>query len=309
VRPYKTARILVVVKTYPNPSRTYGETVCCAGVDLARGEWVRLYPVTFRRLDDARFAKYQEIECLTAAPRNDSRPESRHVNNDSIRLIGPPMAAGRKGWARRMAMLPVPIRSLEAVQDAQSAHGTSIGMLRPRRIERLVIEKAKPWGPKELAAISQQRLDLSSPTSRELRDLDQIPWDFSYRFTCDDPRCTGHELRILDWEIGASYRKWSRTDPGRWEEMIREKYERELPARDLHLVVGNLAKRRHTFLIIGLVYPPRVQVDGVNVQGTLDLMGEQRTVAAGGIGLEAEKADALAVDHGKDALELFPDEG
>jgi hypothetical protein len=31
-------RILVVVKTYPNPSSTYGETVCCAGVDLRTGE-------------------------------------------------------------------------------------------------------------------------------------------------------------------------------------------------------------------------------------------------------------------------------
>ncbi|HEY4266878.1 MAG TPA: hypothetical protein VGM94_01680 [Galbitalea sp.] len=31
---YVDKRVLVVVKTYTNPSATYGETVCSAGVDL-----------------------------------------------------------------------------------------------------------------------------------------------------------------------------------------------------------------------------------------------------------------------------------
>jgi hypothetical protein len=41
-------RILVVVKTYPNPSQAYGETVCCAGVDLDTRRWVRIYPIEIR---------------------------------------------------------------------------------------------------------------------------------------------------------------------------------------------------------------------------------------------------------------------
>jgi hypothetical protein len=32
--------------------------------------------------------------------------------------------------------------------------------------------------------------------------------------------------------------------------MIRQRYERELPDRDLHLVVGNLARRQQTFVTI-----------------------------------------------------------
>lgn len=37
---------MITLKTYPNPSETYGETVCVAGVRLDRGrpEWIRLYP-------------------------------------------------------------------------------------------------------------------------------------------------------------------------------------------------------------------------------------------------------------------------
>ena len=44
-------RILITVKTYPCPSNKYKETVCTAGITDA-GEWIRLYPVPFRHIDD-----------------------------------------------------------------------------------------------------------------------------------------------------------------------------------------------------------------------------------------------------------------
>lgn len=46
---YVDKRFLVVVKTYPNPSATYGETVCCAAVDPGTHGLARLYPIIFRR--------------------------------------------------------------------------------------------------------------------------------------------------------------------------------------------------------------------------------------------------------------------
>lgn len=306
---YEARRLLVVVKAYPNPSQAYGETVCCAGVDLATGRWVRMYPITFRRLADQRYAKYQVIECRGTRPRTDNRPESLRIDQDSIQHVGGVMPAGKAGWARRMKLLPPTRRSMEDVLDAQASDGTSIGMLRPRRIDGLVIGKAEPWSEKQHAWLAQQHLDLGERASRQLRELEQIPWTFSYRFSCDDHRCHGHKLQIIDWEIGESYRRWSRTDPERWREMIRQKYERELPEKcDLHLVVGSLAAHQRTFVIIGLVYPPRVEVDGLHVQQSLDLMGQERPVARARVGLEAEQADALPVDDRQDALELFPDE-
>jgi hypothetical protein len=309
VSDYEMKRILVVVKTYPNPSHAYGETVCCAGVDLEAGRWVRLYPITFRRLADKRFAKYQIIECKAKKPRDDNRPESLRVDQDSIEIVGDPLPAGDKGWPRRMALLPQPSRSLEEIREAQAADRTSIGMFRPKHIERLVIQPAKPWTARQKDYLRQQHLDLGAETSRELAELEQIPWTFSYRFTCDDDRCANpHELQILDWEIGESFRRWSRSDPDRREEMIRQRYERELPERDLHLVVGNLAKRPQTFVIIGLVRPPRPKMDGGYVQETLDLMGEQRPVAGPRVGFEAEKTDALGGDEREEPLELFSDE-
>ena len=99
---YERKSILVVVKTYPNPSRSYGETVCCAGVDLETGRWVRVYPITFRRLAE-QFAKYQTIECLVSRPRSgDSRPESLRADQDSTGLLDRPFRlvpeVGHAGW-------------------------------------------------------------------------------------------------------------------------------------------------------------------------------------------------------------------
>ena len=305
---YEPKRILVVVKTYPNPSQTHVETVCCAGVDLDTGSWVRVYPITFRRLADARFKKYQVIGCQATKPRNDARPESLRVDQDSIKLIGKVIPSADR-WRRRMSLLPVPSGSLEEIRAANVAADVSIGMFRPKAIRRLVKEHADPWTEKERSALRQESLRLGEAETRELSELEQIPWKFSYEFDCDDAGCGGHKLQIFDWELGQSYRRWSRSDPRRWEEMIRQKYERELPGRDLHLVVGTLAAHPKTFVIIGLVYPPRPQMDGAYVQQTLDLVGQERAVAGARVGLEAQEADALAGDEGDEALELFPDEG
>ena len=178
-----------------------------------------------------------------------------------------------------------------------------------RAIDRLVIEPAEPWTKKQKAALRQEHLDLGGGQTKHVATLEQIPWwTFSYKFDCDEAACKGHKLQILDWEIAESFRRWSRSDPDRWEDMIRTKYERELPGKDLHLVVGTMATHPKTFVIIGLVYPPWPQMDGLHVQQTLDLMGQQRTMTGVGVGLETQEAGTLGGDEGQDALQLFPDE-
>ena len=80
-------RILITVKAAPNPSETYGETVCVAGlrVNLGSPGWVRLYPINFRELDsDQKFAKY-DIVCRW-------RP--------SPTAVIPARRAGGHGWPR-----------------------------------------------------------------------------------------------------------------------------------------------------------------------------------------------------------------
>ncbi|KQR86728.1 hypothetical protein [Microbacterium sp. Leaf179] len=60
------ARVSITVKASPEPSKTYGDTVCVAGVRLnedGTGTWVRIYPVAFRHLDSVQqFKKFEVIE-------------------------------------------------------------------------------------------------------------------------------------------------------------------------------------------------------------------------------------------------------
>ena len=55
------ARVLITVKTSPQPSTKYKDTVCTAGVRLDGDapQWIRLYPIPFRHLEtDLQFKKY-----------------------------------------------------------------------------------------------------------------------------------------------------------------------------------------------------------------------------------------------------------
>ena len=71
-------RILITVKTYPTLSRSYGETVCTAGV-REDGSWVRIYPVPFRRLEqEDQYKKFDWVECGLVRGAKDPRPETRH---------------------------------------------------------------------------------------------------------------------------------------------------------------------------------------------------------------------------------------
>lgn len=58
---YENKRIFIVVKTYPTISKKYSELVCTAGI-LEDGSWIRLYPITFRKLDiEQKYPKYTWI--------------------------------------------------------------------------------------------------------------------------------------------------------------------------------------------------------------------------------------------------------
>jgi hypothetical protein len=85
---WRVEEILVLAKAYPTPSTKYGETVCTAGVTRS-GEWIRLYPITFRDLPfDKRYEKFQWIKArITSAKEKLSRPESYKVDLDSIKLL------------------------------------------------------------------------------------------------------------------------------------------------------------------------------------------------------------------------------
>ena len=73
----KDAKVLITVKAYPKPSGKYEELVCTAGL-LNGQEWIRIYPVPFRLLDDRKkYPKYAWLQMdLERRADRDFRPES-----------------------------------------------------------------------------------------------------------------------------------------------------------------------------------------------------------------------------------------
>jgi hypothetical protein len=277
----------MLVKTYPIPSSSHDEVVCCAGLDAETRQWVRMYPVNFRTLGaSAKFKKWQFIYATWSSPRSDSRPESRRVHQDSIRA-GEWLDPSHSWRKRRPWMDGLLDDSVEALVEAQWTTRRSLGMVRPARIDRLEIRPAKGWTDAANANLAQLSLGWGGPTSSP-SDLEKIPFDFIYHFTCRDNECRGHEMEIFDWEAGQAYRRFVRRyGKDGWESHFRQKWEVELPSRDLHLILGT-HHQWQTWMIVGVLYPPDIEVPKVDRRSRGDRRGEQGTMTLPGFGLEAE---------------------
>src|ERR1700694_4081561 len=74
--PPEKRKALIVVRTYPTPAKKGAEVSCTAAI-TTDGQWMRLFPIPWRALDEEeRFRKYQWVEVTVSRPRDDSRPES-----------------------------------------------------------------------------------------------------------------------------------------------------------------------------------------------------------------------------------------
>ena len=94
--------------------------------------------------------------------------------------------------------------------------------------------------------------------TKPVKPLEKIPFDFSYRFSCEDATCTGHKLMCTDWEMLELYRKLANGDASRWEEKFRLKFEQQmLHQNDTHFFVGTIHTHPSAWIIIGLFYPKR----------------------------------------------------
>jgi len=249
-------RVLVTVKTYPNPSKKYGETVCCAGIDLATNQWIRLYPIPYRDLDSSsRFSKYSIIEVRCSKATRDHRIESYKVDADSIEV--PDTLDTKNKWrARKQIVLPTVSPSFCQILD-NVKDGKSLGVFKPCNIE-FSWKKTRPKSDAEREACYAQ---LSFFDKRK-QAIEQIPFDFYYHFKCANTEtCQGHKLLIIDWELGQSYRKWryDYPDEGTLLAMIRKRWLDEMcaPKKDVFFFVGNQKRFHGQFMVLGVFWPPK----------------------------------------------------
>jgi hypothetical protein len=79
--------------------------------------------------------------------------------------------------------------------------------------------------------------------------------------SCSAPRCNkGHTQTLLDWEFIALQRRLAGYSDAeaKAKAQLRTKFLDELcaPTKDVAFYVGNQAKRRKTFSVLGVHYPP-----------------------------------------------------
>lgn len=263
-----SATVMVTVKTYPNPSEKYLETVCVAGVRLDRGqpEWIRLYPVRFRNEDfDRTFKKYDVIEVIgTYHQANDVRPESFRPRQDEMRHVE--WLGTSSNWQRRRANLDGLIGETTMCDLlAQNPVGEmvnsapSLGLIKPRDV-KVTVQDGLPWSASEQAKIDKA----SAPDlfGSSLVPLEPAPFIVKYKYKCATAMCRGHEQKVLDWEAGQGGRKWLRDygDRARAREAMVTKWRDEMLAvdNDVYFYVGNQNARHWTFSVLG-VWRPKVE--------------------------------------------------
>jgi hypothetical protein len=260
--------VLITVKASPEPSKTYGDTVCVAGVRLnddGTGSWVRIYPVAFRHLDSAQqFKKFEVIEVDLTRATKDSRPEShrpnwetlsRQVKNEKYttypndargpileQLLGPTMCELRAG--------------VDADLNAQS-----LGLVEVRELKPLRFVEHGPWTAKQVE-------DMKAAMQPDIfGDVDETPmlipprFKVHYDYYCITPSCNGHKPRILDMELSAlQYHNRFKSNE-ELKALITQKFRTEMwnDRVRTYFFVGNFADivKRKNFSVLGVYKPPR----------------------------------------------------
>lgn len=252
---FELSKVLVVVKTYPNPSEKQDETVCTAAISDT-GKWLRIYPVPYRYLPpEKQYRKWQWMEIgLTARGyQNDPRPESREPDVNSIRLLGEPLPSSH-GWKQRREIIDrMPHHTLGELEGMWEADRTSLGIIRPVEVLDLEVTKGQEkWSRKHEARMAEPLL------LGKRKKLHRIPYHFHYVFRCpDNPE--PHRLMLEDWELGALFLKErDRKGEDGAIRSIRQKFLAELcgPDKDTRFFVGT----RHPlnqWLVLGVFYPPK----------------------------------------------------
>lgn len=251
-----TKRVLITVKAYPNPSKTYGETVCCAGIDVETSQWVRLYPIPFRDLDSSqKFKKYTIISVCCWKAIDDHRLESYKIDMDSIELLSH-LGTKRKWESRKAIVLPTVSPSFCSIL-ADIEKNKSLGVFKPCDIDFSWMKASLESEAKREASYAQL-----SFFDTNKKAIEQIPFDFYYQFKCDGcPDCPGHKLSIIDWEIGQAYRDWRyKYKP---QELLLQKIRQRWldlicsEKNDVYFYVGNMRRFRDHFMVLGVFYPQK----------------------------------------------------
>lgn len=249
--------VLITVKAYPNPSLSHQEASCIAGISRD-GEWIRLYPVRYRKLrQNLKPRKYDIIKMIIKKYNKDPRPESFFPEENTFEKIG--YLDTSNNWRERKEwILPFASNSMCEIQSLRKKIKKSLGIFQPKEVTDFIIEDDDTdWKPYQIEIMKQASL-----FDKLLTPLEKIPFNFKYRYMCNDRCCRGHTQTIVDWEIHELYRN-SRDkhedDIKSIKKDIRNKFLNELcgPDKDTYFFVGDMRQHLGSFIVLGIFWPQK----------------------------------------------------
>jgi hypothetical protein len=261
-------RVLITVKAYPLPSRSYDELVCTAGI-TEEGEWIRIYPVPFRFLsNEGQYNKYQWVELDLKRREDDFRPESYSPLDTGLHdlEIIESLDTNNHWRARKLVVLdngPKIYKSkAKLIKDSEAPDNISLALFKPERFTDFEWEEdERKWKDSFQKNIQQKDLFDERGGKGDTDIVRKLPYKFYYTF--EDENGDSSRLMIEDWEIGALYWNCLRDADGN-EQMalrkVREQYwDNFTQKKDLYLFLGTTLqwhKRRsyNPFVIIGVFY-------------------------------------------------------
>ncbi|MCC7465658.1 MAG: hypothetical protein IT261_05285 [Saprospiraceae bacterium] len=269
----KRMKILLAVTTYPQPSRSYDELVCTAGL-LEDGTWVRLYPVPLSFLSRLKkdgvvqTTKYTWIELNVKSRTDDFRPESHSPADYEFKDWAILEHLGTEhNWERRkeICLKKVYTNLTELIEHSKDPQNLSLATFKPTRITAFEVDQDDRDWKDVWIQLKQQKSLFSDPDSEQVQ-IRKVPYKFYYRF--EDEKGRSARLMIEDWEIGQLY--WNCLRDAKNDEQqaiakVKLKYDVEFRLeKDIYFFLGTTSewhRRRapNPFVIIGVFYPKKEQ--------------------------------------------------
>jgi hypothetical protein len=263
-------KVLITVKAYPLPSRSYDELVCTAGI-TEDGDWIRIYPVPFRFLsNEGQYNKYQWVELDLKRREDDFRPESYSPVDTGLKdlKIIEDLNTQNHWRERKIVVLDegpkIYSSKRELIEDSKEPKNISLAVFKPARFTDFIIEEdEREWKGTFQKNLHQKDLFDERGGKGDRDIVKKLPFKFYYEF--EDKDGESSQLMIEDWEIGALYWNCLRNADGNEQvacRKVRDMYwDNFINNKDLYLFLGTTfqwhTRRSHNpFVIIGVFYPP-----------------------------------------------------
>ncbi len=240
---------IVIIKAAPQIGQKHGETVCCAGVDL-EGNWLRLYPVSFRTLQkNQKFKRWDRINFKWRLPKaEDQRIESRRIDQQSLEIVGK-----LKNSEKEAFLAPLIVTSL----DKEREKNKSLALLKAQDLQFFYEQKTEEEIQKQKVKFDELAKQTDMFIQKETNPIEPCPYKFKYKYKTDDgPR----EGTCQDWEIEATYYHHKRRDgEEKALQFIMKTFGEDYPKKGMLLAMGTHSLHPNTWLINGVIRMDEVQ--------------------------------------------------